>query len=377
MPTYTVARLIDDLRTIAGEWSSDFAASKARMIAEEALTIFLTSRWPFNEGEETIATKAPYDTGTVAVALNGTTLTLTTGTWATTWPTPAIVRIEGSNGDAFLINSFDSTTTATIDKAWPYDTVTASDYSIEFPAHNISNYISITGVMEGRLTTTLGLQQISFEDMLSRRSWSPANSAFWPGYYAIRPYDGTNSQQLWISPAPADVRTIRYRYCKAVPSFRYYRTGQATATNGNTSVTGTSTLWAKQGYSMVGQYFEDLAQPGHQVLITAVGSDTALTLTTGGWTGVTDAAMNYAISPAILCPDDLKPLLRAICRFLWARESKMDFAPAAQASYWQLRDQAISRYNIGRDIGIHRTIAYGEIDWASPPPTPLVMRVES
>lgn len=373
---FTIASLIENLRTIAGEWSSDFAAAKARMIAEEALTIFLTSDWPFNEGEGVVTTRAPYTTGTVAIANGSKALTLTGGTWSTGWTTPAIIRIDGSEGDAVLINSFNSASTATIDVDWPYDAVTVATYSIEFPAHAIDPYIRIKGVTEARLGYGSPLREISFEEMLTRRNWGPVHTAFWPGEYAIRPYDGTNSQQLWISPAPADVHTLRYRYAKAVPAFRYYRTGTVDVTNTGTAVTGASTLWLKQGYSMIGQYLELLDQPNHQILITAVGTDTALTLTTGGYTGATASGAPYAISPAILCPDDLKPLLRAICRFLWARESKMEFAPAAQMSYWQLRDQAISRYNIGRDVGIHQPILSGEVDWAAPPPTPLILRVE-
>lgn len=370
---YTVGRLLEDLRVFAGNATGDFFGQKAPMLAEEALTIFLSPRWPFNEGEAAVACVAPYSTGTVAVTLNSKNVVLTGGTWLTSWVTPAIIRINGSSGDSIVVASFDSPTGLTLDIEWPFASDAAATYSIEFPSHTIPSYISVTGVVECRLSMRRFLAQARFEDLLGKRPWMP--QTYWPGEYAIIPADGTNSQKLFIWPPPAQVQTLRYRYVKAVPAFRYYRTGTADVVNGNTAVAGTSTYWLKQGYSMVGQYLEALDQPGIQVAVSAVGSDTGLTLVAGGWTGVGAAGTPYCISPGILCPDDLKPLLRAICRWKYLQDAAPALAPEAERRYKTLRDQAVSRCDIGRDASGFMPIETQNFDWGGPPPTPSILKL--
>lgn len=370
---YTIGRLIEEFRTIAGEATSDFWGAKAKQIAEEALTIFLSPRWPFNEGELAVSTVAPYTTGTVAVTTGSKLVTLTGGTWDTSWTVPAIIRINGSGGESIVVETFLSSTTLNLDIEWPFDPDTEATYSLEFPSHTISNYISVTGVTEGRLSAMRKLQQAPFESMLGLRTWMP--STFWPSKYAIIPADGTNDQKLYIWPPPAQVQTIRYRFVKAIPDFNYYRTGVASATNTNTAVNGLGTLWLKQGYSMVGQYFEHLDQPGHQNLISAVGTDTGLTLTSN-WLGSSTVESPYCISPAILCPPDLKPLLRAICRWRYLQDAAPALAPEAERRYRQLRDQAISRADIARDPVEFNPIDIGQYDYGIPPVTPSILRIE-
>lgn len=369
---YTVGRLIEDFRTIAGEATSDFWGAKARQIAEEALTIFLSPRWPFNEGEGVVATVAPYSTGTVAV-VNGSASVVGTGTtWNTAWITPAVIRINGSSGDSIVVQSFESTTGLTLDIAWPYDSDATATYSIEFPSHEIPNYISVESLVEGRLATAQRIERRPFAWMMAHRPGLP--HSFWPRWWDVIASDGTSDQKLYVWPAPSDVRTIRYRYTKAVPAFRYYRTGTASLANAGTAVTGQGTLWAKQGYSMVGQYFEFLDQPGHQQLIGAVGSDTGMTV--AAFQGSSAVETPYCVSPAILCPDDLKPLLRAICRWKYLQDAAPQLAPEAERRYRQLRDQAISRCDIGRDSGAMLPIDVAEYDYGGPPATPSILRAE-
>jgi hypothetical protein len=370
---YTVGRLIEDFRTIAGEATSDFWGAKAKQIAEEALTVFLSPRWPFNEGEGVVTTRAPYSEGTVAVVQDDDEVTLTGGTWDADWTTPAIIRIEGASGDAIVVSAFVDANTLTLDVPWPYDSDAAATYSIEFPSHTIPNYISITGVVEGRLSAMRYLTRRPFESMLGVRPWMP--HTFWPAEYAIIPTDGTSTQKLYVWPPPSQVMTIRYRYVKAMPAFRCYRVGAASLTNGAAALTGTDTLWTKLGYSLIGQYFEFIDQPGHQLLISAVASDTAATVSTN-FAGQTDSAAPYWISEAILCPDDLKPLLRAICRWKYLQDAAPALAPEAERRYRQLRDQAISRSDIGRDVSAMQPIDAREYDYGGPPSTPAILRAE-
>lgn len=371
---YTVGRLLEDFRTIAGESTSDWWGAKAKMIVEEALTIFLSERWPFNAGEDVVTTVAPYTDGTVAVVNGDATVTLTGGAWNASWITPAIIRINGSSGESMVVASFTDTTHLEMDVNWPYTSDPAATYSLEFPSHAISNYISVTGVVEGRVSQMRYLSQKPFEAMLGVRPWMP--STFWPADYGIIPSDGTSVQKLYLWPPPAQVQTIRYRYVKAIPAFRHYKAGVATANNGNTALTGVGTAWSKQGYSLANQYFEFIDQPGHQVIVASVTNDTTAVLAAGGYTGASATETPYVISPAILCPDDLKPLLRSIVRWKYLQDAAPGLAPEAERRYRQLRDQAVSRCDIGRDIGGMQPIDTGMYDYGGPPITPTVLRAE-
>lgn len=372
---YTIGRLIEDFRTIAGEASSDFWGSKAKQIAEEALTVFLSSKWPFNRVEGSFATVAPYATGTVAVVNGSALVNLTGGTWDTSWPVPAVIRINGSSGDAILVSTFNSASQLTLDleDGWPFDSDPTATYSIEFPCYPIASYLSVTGLAAARLSTMIQLHRASLETMLAKRPWTP--SSFWPGEYDVIPSDGNTSQKIWIWPPPASVQTFRYEAVKAIPDFRYYRTGVASLANGAAALTGVGTDWLKLGYTLVGQYFEFLAQPGHQNAVSAVATDTTATVSSN-YLGVSGVQQPYCISPRIYVPDDLKPLLRSIVRWLYLEDAAPSLAPAAKDRYRLLRDQAIARADVARDISAVQPIMTGDVDWGGPPPLPAVMHLE-
>lgn len=380
MSVYTLGRLIEDFRTIAGEASSDWWGAKALQTVEEALGMFLTARWPFNEGEGVIASVAPYSTGTVAVVNGSPTVTGTGTTWDTSWITPAVVRVNGSGGDAMMVASFNSTTGLTLDGDWPFDSDPTATYSIEFPAHEIDPYISVTGIVESRLSISNPLRRATMESMLARRPWAP--SSWWPVEYEVIPSDGTTNQKIFVWPPPAQVQTFRYRYVKSVPAFRYYRTGTASATNAITTVTGGGTPTPDfrargVGYSLAGDYFEFLdANKNQAVQVASVTDATHFELVAGGWTGLTSADLPYCVSPKLLVPDDLRTLLRAICRLRFYQEAMPDRAPEAERRYISLRDQAINRYQGGRDVGVVMPImTFGPETWGGPG-LPSVLKVE-
>lgn len=375
---YTQGRLVEDLRNIAYDASSDFSATQAKQILEETLSYFFSSSWNFNTGEGVITTIAPYVTGTVAVVNGSASVTGTGTSWSTGWPVPAIIRVDGGGGDAIRVASFNSTTGLTLDEEWPFDSDAAATYSIEFDHYVIPEYISVTGVALGRLSSMIQLRRASFETMLGQRPWMP--NTFWPGEWAVRVGDGTTTQKLVIWPPPADVRTVRYEYVKAVPPMRYYRTGTASATNGNTALTGSSTVWtvAGMGYSAVGQYFEFLDQPNHQVAISALGTATSLTFVAGGWTGVTAADTPYCLSSQLLVPPDLQPLLRAVMRWKYLCRTDPDRSVIAEREMRMLKGQAVARCEVARDVTAMGAIFPGsyEYDWGGPPPTPAILRAE-
>jgi hypothetical protein len=376
---YTQGRLIEDLRHIAHDASSDFWGVQARQVLDEALSYFFSTSWPWNSGEGVVTTVAPYSTGTVAV-VNGSASVVGTGTtWSTGWTTPAIIRINGSSGDCIQVSSFDSTTGLTLDVAWPYTSDATATYSIEFPAHVIPGYISVTGVTIARLSTMIKLRRASFETMLAQRPWVPAT--FWPGEYDVRMGDGTTTQKLVLWPPPSDVRTIRFEYSKAVPPLRDYKTGTASATNANTALTGSGTNWttAGVGYSLAGHYFEFQDQPNQQTALASVTNATTAVLVAGGWTGVTAVDTPYHISPQLLVPEDLKPLLRSIVRWKYLCRVDPDRSILAEREMRILKGQAVARSEIARDA-----VSMGSIfgpgwgyDWGQPPPTPSILRLET
>jgi hypothetical protein len=82
----------------------------------------------FMIGEGRIQTEESYDTGTVAVTDAGTGITLTDGTWVTTW-TKRRIRIQGAT-EFYDISTFGSTTTATMGTAWQGDTESGLTYEM-------------------------------------------------------------------------------------------------------------------------------------------------------------------------------------------------------------------------------------------------------
>ena len=381
MGIYTYGRLIEDLRTISADATSDWWGRKALQIAEESVLTFLSRELPFNSGEGVFASTIPYLTGTVAVTNGSNGITLTGGTWVTSWPTPAIARIDGSSGDSVMISAFNTATTGTLDVPWPWATAAAANYTIEFPAYVLPNYIQVTGVVQMRLTSiTQRLAPARMEDLMWQRPWYP--HSFWPGKYAIIPGNGTIPQKIFLWPPPSVEQTIRYRYQNAIPAFQVYNQGYATGiTNTGTGVTGSGAPlpnWTVPGvgYSLVGSYFELVNQPAWQVQVAALVDATHITLAAGGYPGLAATDNPYCISPQIPVADDLKPLLRALVRWKYFEDAFPDRAQAAYARYRMLLDEALGRYTVAKDAAPIEPIETGVYNYGGPPPIPSVLRVE-
>ena len=308
--------------------------------AEETLAEFYSQEWPFAVGEDGITTVAPYTTGTIAAVLNSAAIVGTGTNWNTSWPTPAVIRPE-EGGESFIVLSFNSTTGLTLDRPWPFTSDASMTYQIEFPCYDVSEYIALSGVCLAQSGWRAPLHINNLQSLLyNRMQWTPGG---YPCEFFLIPGDGTTSAKLVLNPAPAQVQTLRYRYTRAVPTFRCY-IGNSTATgeggvaslaNGATAVTGTSTLFQKVGYSMVGHYFEAQDQIDLYALISAVGSDTGLTV--GAWTGQTMVSQPFYVSPKILMPDDFRPMLRDLMRWKTFQNSTEYSGTAVSA-------QAESRY---------------------------------
>lgn len=357
--------MIEDTRKAAENSSGRYFLDLALFSAEESLADFSSREWPFSSGEGAITTIAPYTTGTLSF-VNGSQNVVGVGTtWNTAWPQNAILRAGGANGEAFLVTAFNSTTGLTIDRPFPFASIGTQTYTLEFPSYPISECIRVEMVCAAQAWWVAPLQITSIEEILYDRSY--LNPFQFPVKFFVAPGDGTTSAALIMSPSPATVQTIRFRYTNAVPTFRCLvgsndaaqDGGLATLGAGGTALTGSNTSWLKLGYSLAGQYFEQADQDGIYSLISAVPTDTSATV--GAWGGRAVSAASYYISPKILIPDDFRPMLRDLMRWKYFQNAKEpDLAALAYERYNRNYSLAMTRMNRMRGPGTVNPISLGE-----------------
>lgn len=375
----TYGRLLEDFRTIAKEATAAYWLKNAHLLMEEALTIFYDQKWSFHEGEGVFATTAPYLTGTISATNGSRTITGTGTTFNTNWPVPAVLRPSGGNGDSYLVTSFDSTTQLTLDIAagWPQPSESGMGYIVEFPFYDLPNYTRLTGFCESRLTGWRNLSIAAYETLLSQRPLAP--QSFWPGNYYFTPTDGTTSGKIFIWPAPAEVFTLRYRYTRTLPDFRYYNTGASATTNGSAVVTGNSLVDFRQsarGYDLTGQYFEFIGQTYRPVAVASVTDATHLNLASS-WAGLSTSDSPYCISTGLLIPDDLKPLIRTIMRWKYQCDEAPQLAPESERRFRQELNRAKTRYEPTREAPAVTPAGnpWG-FDWGAGPQIPTILRLD-
>lgn len=169
--------------------------------------------WSFLKPVTTIDTIAPYSTGTIAIVLAGTTVTLTTGVWPSWAATHGSLVVDGTE---YTIDSRTSDTEIELASAWTADTETAADYTLrhdgdyDLPddfggieghliceSENYKPEIVIVG--EGRIRN---MRQTNYTETT-------------PFYAAIRPkaHEATTIGQRFeiiFYPVPDDVYTLSY-----------------------------------------------------------------------------------------------------------------------------------------------------------------------
>ena len=348
---YTIGKAVAHAKLTCAEAKSRYFNELGKFCVEDSLVELFSRQWPWLHGEGVITVEPMHNDGTVTLT-NGSTSVVGVGTnWDTSWPDPAVIRIEGSSGDEFLL-TVTSATTATLDQAWPYDSIAGADYTLEFPAYEIPNHIAIEGVMSAfgwynpLIATTY--QQL----MELRRGWYVAG---YPLCYAIVPGNGTTTSKLWLSPSPSSVYTVRYSYKSAIPEFLIWDFGTASVANTSANVTGTLTHWAKSGLTLPGNILEitDPSPTGKQEHVSgtvqSVTNDTAIVLTSN-WLGRTASGSAYSISPQISMPNDMIPTFRALVEsYIYAR-IQPDRAPQARQIYQALLNDSLGRYARVKDF---------------------------
>lgn len=171
-------------------------------------------RWSFLDPLSTMATVAPYSTGTISITLGVVTLS------GGTWPSWAASGDLIYGGKAYSVNSKDSGTQITLDDL-TLTGVSAADYSI---AQQVYDLPADFGGLQGAITYRPGdspwwqeLVQRADVQIRSYNSFLMPTAAA-PRYYAIRPKSytgGTTTGQRWeilFDTWPDAVYTIQYRY---------------------------------------------------------------------------------------------------------------------------------------------------------------------
>jgi hypothetical protein len=356
---YTIGKAVSHAKLLGQESKSRYYNELGKLCVEDSLVELFSREWPFKQGEDVITVEPMHNDGTVTVVQGDATVTGVATAWDfANWPTPAIIRIHGSGNEEFLVGTFTSATELELDEPWPYDSDADVEYTLEFPAYTIPNYISISGVMSSNSFYT-PLVATSYKHMMElRRGWITSG---YPVGYAVIPGDGTTQSKIWLTPTPNSIYTVRYQYKTAIPEFLIWDFGTASCANSSVNVTGSGTHWAKSGLTLAGNIFEitDPAATAKQEYITAtvqtVTNDTALVLTSQ-WAGRDATGSAYSISPQISMPNDMIPTFRALVEsYVYARINP-ERAPQARAIYQAMLNDALGRYSRVKDFGKMRGV---------------------
>ena len=209
-----------------GSWSVNDAAV-IEMILKSGLRQFYFPpsvgnqppyEWSFMKPVTTMATIAPYDTGTIAVVITGTTVTLTTGTWPSWAATHGSLVVDGTE---YVIASRTSDSGIELESAWTESTETAAEYVLKHDGNY--DLPDDFAAMEGDLIIESENYQppislIGEGRIRSMRQMNPQNQSVTtstPIYAAIRPKVHTTTTtgqrfEIMFFPLPSRVLTISY-----------------------------------------------------------------------------------------------------------------------------------------------------------------------
>jgi len=183
------------------------------MIIKDGLNQFYIAReWNFLKPTATITTIAPYSTGTIAVALAGTTVTLAGGVWPSWAATHGTLVVDGTE---YPIASRTDDTYIELETAWAETTETAAEYVLN---HNGNydlpdDYADMEGSLVFSGDNNPDVLKIGEGRLKTLRNQDTAQS--YPQYAAIRPKDFTDATagqrfEIMFWPIPDDVYTLDY-----------------------------------------------------------------------------------------------------------------------------------------------------------------------
>jgi hypothetical protein len=208
-------------------WSTAETAAIARIIKKGLRQFYFPPQinqnepphqWSFLKPVCQLTTVAPYETGTIAIALAGTIVTLTTGVWPSWTATNGTIEI---NGVDYAIASRTDDDHIVLSSAWTEATETAATFILK---HN-GNYDlpDDFGGIEGRITYSIlnslkgDIKIVGEGKIRSLRSGLGENSfGEDPIYAAIRPKEQTTTTtgqrfEIMLFPAPSESVVLEYK----------------------------------------------------------------------------------------------------------------------------------------------------------------------
>lgn len=305
----TLASLVDFAKRFSEDSNTQWADEMYLDLVNDVIAqVFNSARWPFLEAETSIAMLVPYETGTITT--DGTTAVVGSGTtWLTTWPTGAVLEIEGDNNQ-YVVTTFGSSTALTLDKAVQRSNASGLTYTLSFPCYDLPTDMLEIGPPQ-RTTWNNCLVPVNFEQYLHLRQGTYFSGMI--QHYAVIPGDGTTGPKLYLYPAPGFAELLRFNYRKRFDRGNLYKAGTASVTAGGTAVTGVGTAWTKMGFSAAGMILQfvdsSLGLLGSvQAVVTTAGADTAITIP--AWGGAAQSGASYRLSSKLVCPDLMLPCFR-------------------------------------------------------------------
>lgn len=182
--------------------SSSLADTEAIEILNDAVDMIAMKRqWDYYHTRGAIQARALYETGTVAIANGGTTMTLTGGTWPS-WAASGEIFVDNT---WVVIESRTSNSQVEIADAWGNDTITASTYQlVQFRYSLPVDCIRISDALFGKQWPFMGRPTSAAHIECLKDAWQSTNNN--PFTWAV---EGT---WLCLWPVPESNRNINLLY---------------------------------------------------------------------------------------------------------------------------------------------------------------------
>ncbi len=170
--------------------------------------------WRFLKPTVTLETVGSYSTGTIAITLAGTTVTLTTGVWPSWTATHGALVVDNTE---YTIDTRTDDTHLELSSAWTEDTETAAEYTLRHDGNY--DLPDDFGGIEGDLTHAPTENKPNIDIIGEGRLRSLRRGRTirtYPAHAAIRPKEthaGTDGQrfEIMFEPIPNDAYTLYYR----------------------------------------------------------------------------------------------------------------------------------------------------------------------
>lgn len=190
-----------------------------KRIARSVQSLNDRHEWPHRLTSYRFVTEELYKTGTLAIAAGGTAVTLTDGTWSTSWTTAPSTRtivIQGRT-EPYSI-TINTTTTGTLASAWLGDAVTEATYRMfreDYPAPSDCDWgdiVSIVDLVTGLELDYLGPRTFNMTRRVRGTTGIPS------GFTVFGATSESPSRlRIYPEPTPSAERPYELWYYKKVP----------------------------------------------------------------------------------------------------------------------------------------------------------------